>query len=275
LIEKVQKESKHKAIPYRLSIGGIYNLIHKQRFFVKLFKKVLQNYEDNIIFKTLLYPYLERNTIFQIYDTRLLSVVCGYLYDCCEATETALDSINNVAGEYNKEEVFIWKDVPAVDNARLLTFLKRRFNLNWLDKAEIKKFEDGNTIMIRYRAKSLSIMLNDKKTSAELKINRKKVYEFVVNPLPDGYLSIGAPGETVKATYTKFFEGMVSSLVSNLIVTLALGAIPGLGIGFEALAQDNRFMRLLEGTENKFRKQCDKLLAARKSIGVSRSKQKG
>jgi predicted transcriptional regulator len=36
LIEKVQKESiqkgsKHKAIPYRLSTGGIYNLIHKQR----------------------------------------------------------------------------------------------------------------------------------------------------------------------------------------------------------------------------------------------------
>ncbi|HET7392046.1 MAG TPA: hypothetical protein VFJ51_14605 [Nitrososphaeraceae archaeon] len=201
-----------------------------------------------------------------IYDTRLLSKVCGYLYDCCEATETALDSINNVAGEYNKEEVFIWKDVPGVDNSRLLNFLRQRFNLNWLDKADIKKFEDDNTIRIRYRSNSLSIILNDKKTSAELRINHKKVYEFVVNRLFDDWLSIGAPCETVKETYTKSFEGMVNSLVSNLIVTLALGAIPGHGIGFEALAQDNRFMRLLGETENTFRKQYDELLAASKSL---------
>ncbi|HET7390103.1 MAG TPA: hypothetical protein VFJ51_04705 [Nitrososphaeraceae archaeon] len=61
LIEKVEKESRHEAIYYRLSTGGIYNLIHKQRrLFVKLLKKVLQNYEDNITFKTLLYPYLEK-----------------------------------------------------------------------------------------------------------------------------------------------------------------------------------------------------------------------
>jgi hypothetical protein len=208
LIEKVEKknikkESNHGAIYYRLSAGGIYNLIHKQRrLFVKILKKVLQNYEDNIIFKTLLYPYLEKDTILNIYDTRLLSKVCGYLYDCCEVTETALDSINNVAGEYNKEEVFIWKDVPGVDNSRLLNFLRQRFYLNWLDKADIKKSEDDNTIRIRYRSNCLSIILNDKKTSAELIINHKKVYDFVVNPLFDDWLSIGAPGETVKETYT-------------------------------------------------------------------------
>jgi hypothetical protein len=253
LIENVEKESERGAKYYRLSTGGIYNLIRKQRrLFIKIIKNVLQNYEDNIIFKMLLYPYLEKNTILHIYDTRLLSKICGYLYDCCEATEIALDSINNIDGRYISEEVFIWKDVPGIYKARLLNFLKRRFNLNWVDNAKIIKFADGKTIKIEYRNNSLLIVLNDEKTSAELRINRKKVYEFVVNRLDDNWLPVCAPGDTIKETYTKFFEVIVNSLVPNLIFTLALEALPDVGVGFEVLAQDNKFMKLLEKIKGQF-----------------------
>src|SRR5918992_438364 len=52
LIEKEEKEFKHRAIYYRLSTGGIYYLIHnKSREFITLLQNVLQNHSDNIIFK--------------------------------------------------------------------------------------------------------------------------------------------------------------------------------------------------------------------------------
>jgi len=78
------------------------------------------------------------------------------------------------------------------------------------------------------------------------------VYEFVVNCLDDNWLQVCAPGDTIKETYVKFFEIMVNSLVPNLIFTLALEALPDLGIGFEVLAQDNKFMKLLEKIKGQF-----------------------
>jgi hypothetical protein len=125
LIENVEKESERGAKYYRLSTGGIYNLIRKQRrLFIKIIKNVLQNYEDNIIFKMLLYPYLEKNTILHIYDTRLLSKICGYLYDCCEATEIALDSINNIDGGYISEEVFYLERRSGCIQSQAIKFSK-------------------------------------------------------------------------------------------------------------------------------------------------------
>ena len=61
-----------------------------------------------------------------------------------------------------------------------------------------------------------------------------------------------APGDTIKETYAKFFEVMVNSLVSNLVFSLVLEAVPGVGVGFEVLAQNNKFMKQLEKIKGQF-----------------------
>ena len=57
-----------------------------------------------------------------------------------------------------------------------------------------------------------------------------------------------APGETVKETYTKFFEGTVNSLIPNLIFALAWKLYLDL-VGYEILSHDTKFMQLLQETE--------------------------
>ena len=97
LIQAVEKESDHAAKYYRLSIGGLYNLIYKRRkSFLRLFKRMLENHGDNIIFNTFLYPYFNRATMMESTLSLIsFSKVCSYLYDCCDVTETELDSIKS------------------------------------------------------------------------------------------------------------------------------------------------------------------------------------
>jgi hypothetical protein len=257
LIEKEEKESKHGAIYYRLSTGGIYYLIHNMsREFFGLLKNVLQNHSDSIIFKIFLDPYMERDTILQIKSTSRISRICYYLYQCCEATERAIESINRSSIGHLAKQVFLWQDVPGVDDHRLKNFLKQEFDVDWLEKAEIIKSDDHNTIKISCISKSLTIKLNDEKDKAILIINRKKEYEFTF--LSQTY-EVLYRGQPIKEFEANSLPLSIKSLVANLVFALALEGF-AIESDIKALAQDKKFMGLLNDNKQKFDDSYQKLL---------------
>ena len=257
LIEKEDKEAKHGAIYYKLSTGGIYYLIHNKNLeFFGVLKNVLQNHSDSMIFKIFLYPYMERDTILQIKSTSRISRICSYLHECCEATERAIESINRSSIGHLAKQVFLWQDVPGVDNHRLIDFLKQKFDIDWLEKAEIIKSDDRNTIRISRGRKSIMIKLNDKKDKAILTINRKKEYEFTF--LTQTY-EVLYRGQPIKEFEANSLPLSIKSLVANLVLALALEGF-AIESDIKALAQDKKFMRILSDNKQKFDDSYQKLL---------------
>lgn len=251
LIEAVEnKISKHQAIDYRLSTGGLYYLVYnKRREFMGLFNIVLRHYCQNIIFTTLLYPYLQKSTLINIRDTALISKICAHLHECCEDVESVLESLGKSNSKYVVQQICLWNDVheKGGDNYRLIDFLKREFNINWLDnRAEVIKYGNDNTLRISKRNNRILITLNERRTRAIMTLNRKELYKFTVSPM----LEILYRGQSVQEWSEFFFLKRVESLVADLVIALALRAT--IESDTKMLSQDENFMRLLEENKKKF-----------------------
>jgi hypothetical protein len=234
---------------YALANGGIYYLIRNNRpLFLKFLRTLLENHGDKIIFRVLLYPYIERKTLLQFKDVGLMSETSSYLYDCSDATENALDSmISTSKSKIATEEVFIWHDVPGLDDNRLCHFLKNRFNIEWLEGASIWKTEDGDTIRIRNKGNSLAISLHDKEMSADLIMNGKKIFQFVAESVvkeKSTVVFIGAPVETIEEYAERILAASLKSLAQKFVINLVLRAIPSFP-EFMALSKDPTFRRQL------------------------------
>lgn len=78
--------------------------------------------------------------------------------------------------------LFCWDDIPGSDTNKLKEFLIKNFNVKWIKSAKIEKKDNGMTIQLSAGSifkKSLSLVLNDEKTTAILTIN-DVVDEFIV-----------------------------------------------------------------------------------------------
>jgi hypothetical protein len=263
LIEEVEKQSNRGAKYYRLSVGGIYYLIHDQMtIFMSLIKEVLQNYCNNIIFNAFIFPYFMPSTVLGVKDTNIISKICIYLHDCLVEIERLLKFINNP--NRFTEEVFIWQDVPGLDNIRLVDFLKRKFNLDWIDNAEITKFEDGKTIKISKRSNSVLIKLAEE-NRAVLTINRGNPYELMVTHHTPEWLAVGDPSMTVREFEIRFSTSRLDSLLSSLIGELVLGVGHLSESDSQLLSQDLKFMRSAKITKEIINYNYQKLIFHKKS----------
>jgi hypothetical protein len=256
------KTSQHKAKYWKLSIGGIYYLILTKRMLPdKITKGILRNYGDNILLQFSLYPYINHSTLLQITNTALLSKVSLFLYECCKEIEDALGLINNKRSRYLVEEVFIWQYVPDknYDTNNLCEFLKRKFNLDWIDNAKIEKIENGNSLIISHKANSILITLNDKKTKAILKINRENKYEFIVKEYHHNWFRVEAPVIPIEEYAVHSLLLSTQQRVPGLIFNLASNAVSG-SSSFQILSQDERFIQSLEKTKMKFNVKSNEFL---------------
>ena len=270
LIDKFQtKTSQHKAKYSKLSMRGIYYLILKNSILPdNIIKGILRNYGDNILFQLFLYPYINQDTLLQITNTALLSKISLFLYECCKRIEDALRLINNKRSRYAVEQVFIWQDVPSknYENNKLLEFLKRKFNLDWIDHAEIEKIENDNKLRISYKANSILIILDDKKTKAILKIkNREIKYEFIVKAYKHSWFSIEAPVRPIEESAVHSLLLNTQQRVPGFIFDLASNAVSG-SSNFQILSQDERFIQSLEKTKIMFNVKSNELLKETKVI---------
>ncbi len=85
--------------------------------------------------------------------------------------------------------LFSWENVPGNDNERLIEFLTQKYSIDWAKTAKIEKIGDDKTIRLTTEKKSLSLILNNEKTKAKLKIDDLRTDEFIVK-LENGKLNI-------------------------------------------------------------------------------------
>ena len=85
------------ATTYKLTSCGLFYIFSNITTYSP---KLLVKYQDNILLKTLLYPYFERDTI-KTCTARLYAVITSYLRTCCEST---LYTLNIIKSNANTEE---------------------------------------------------------------------------------------------------------------------------------------------------------------------------
>ncbi|KAB2948279.1 MAG: Patatin-like phospholipase [Candidatus Methanoperedens nitroreducens] len=86
--------------------------------------------------------------------------------------------------------LFSWDEIPGNDSVRLIDFLKKNYNIDWLKTAKIEKIDDNKTIRASVEGNYLSLSLNNEKNKANLKIDDVRTDEFIAKKEDDGTLNI-------------------------------------------------------------------------------------
>jgi hypothetical protein len=266
LIVDTQQPSTRGAIKCKLSSSGIYFLISSKILSFDQMKSLIENYTDFILFQLFLYPYVTSDTLLKIQDSFIFSRIALYLSECFEKIE---DTINHLSHTYNQKNgnltqpLFTWENVPKEDyeTERLRQFLKKRFHLDWLEKAEIKKSENLESITISYGMNSALIKLNNERTEAILTNKGTELYHFIVRRVGnqtiidiDEFLMPGKESpvrisliETYLIPFIIFQQARIIDLIFSLFS--AYGASSA---ATQVLAEDENFQEALEKTKRHF-----------------------
>lgn len=78
------------------------------------------------------------------------------------------------------EKLFSWDDVSGNDSKKLLKNLKKDYDINWAESAEIRKSCDGKTICIFKYENSVEIIIDEKEETATLKISDGRTHDLEV-----------------------------------------------------------------------------------------------
>ena len=78
------------------------------------------------------------------------------------------------------EKLFSWDDVPGNDSKKLLKDLKKDYDINWAESAEICKSSDGKTICIFKDENSVEIIIDENEETATLKIGDGRTHDLEV-----------------------------------------------------------------------------------------------
>jgi hypothetical protein len=130
LIEEIKIEGgfKHGARNYKLTTRGLVYIFSELGAVLNINK--ISTYSENILFKTLVYPYFERNTIkYATYS--LIGLIESYLEECCQITRYAL--------EFMVEYIEPGTNMTAAELVRLPPIAKLQIQLNWHIKSFIVK----------------------------------------------------------------------------------------------------------------------------------------
>jgi len=270
LIEECRSvTSKHGAKYYKLSEKGLFYIITKIPSFIgeylnatQVFKLLQINYPEAFIFQLFLYPYLDVRTIGKIYGTPHVNSFWRYLRTCCQAVHD-LTYLKETG-----EQILIWADVKPKEtykfkefkDKRLGEFLKKRFNLNWLDQADITKSENNSTLKIFYKNRSVTIELIDNSDIALLKINRKEKLKLNVTIFKDEQnkpyvFDLCSTAESNENTQRINIEGRLKMHGFKLVLELL--SYPLIQNDVNVLSQDKKFIRLLNQVKQEFNDRCN------------------
>ena len=119
----------------------------------------------------------------------------------------------NIPSQY----LFSWEHVPGKDNERLIRYLDRNFRIRQVERAEIRKSDDGKTIDIRNKGKSVKIMIEEKKGKATIKINNEKISDLNVKR-ENGELNLYT--NPIESTYPAHYEVVGRIEIQDNVVSL-------------------------------------------------------
>ena len=169
LIQKDGSISKHGAIYYRLTSEGIYILflerpdgiifneyeISTKGKSVSNTRNFLNNYGNDILFKSFLYPFFNKETLDRIEYVFLWNIY-DYLHDCCKELQSIIDRKD--LAYYEKR--FSWNAVPGEDSKTLLQLLKETLHLAGdINNVNIMKSPDDKFITFLNNTELSTIIL--------------------------------------------------------------------------------------------------------------------
>jgi hypothetical protein len=255
-----ERESIHNPKYYRLTTGGIFSLIsYIQESLLspdmEKAKKLFHNYCENIIFRTILYPYFEKESLSQMDSRNIFLEIFYYLNKCCHSTNSFVQSMKK-----NKWFAFMpffnW-DNPEKYNSLAMQYLNSQFNLNLTEKLRIEKIDVNETIKISDKAKSVFITLNEKKDTAILTTEEGKKYNLGVQLDNKNNLSIRVTTylEVVLRQLALHINYDLLTLVFSINLRMTEKDLLGVEIktnSFNILSKDRKFVSLLERTKKLF-----------------------
>lgn len=272
---KKPKPNVHRARYLKLSERGIYYLMaNNSSLPYGVLKSLLKNCGDHLLFHYFLYPYIKRDTLLKISDSAIFSHTFSYLRDCCKTVQETLYMISHTYNQTNgnlTRQLFSWDNIPNADQDKevLRYFLKQRLRSNWLDKAEIRKTEDQNSIIVSYGLNSLLISLNKEKTKATLSFRGKKQLEFIVRE--SEVWTFEVPIISLEEIHMRIFQTSLHTRVQQLIFSLLSNYDPERGsisAAIRILSQDKRFMKALRETKDQFDKRYNMLKPRKKHNNI-------
>lgn len=243
---------------YKLSAYGTYYLIEKDdKLPYELLKNLLKYQGDHLLFKVFLYPYITQDSLLKITDSVIFSKILIYLHECYDRIQETFHIINHTYNQRNgylTNQLFVWQNVHDLSNDTkvLRDFLKQKFKLDWIDKAEIRKSDDENGITVSHGLESLLISLNKERTSATVSYRGKKYYEFIVRA-GLGQYTVEVPIAAIEEFHVRIFQMSIQARIQELIFSL----ISSYGVASAAiriLSQDPKFKQALKDTKNQFDK---------------------
>jgi hypothetical protein len=274
-------ESIHHPIYYRLTTGGIFHLISKTNIFVffsdskkanTAIETLFQNYSDNIIFKTLLYPYFQKETLSKINNEEIIAEIINYLKKCCSLTEKITRLIKNIPYPFLLSPLFDW-DNPEKYWISTMGQINDKFNLGFTKKPHVEKINgEEEIIKVTSDKKSVDIRLNDKKDAAILTTQDKKTYELPVTTFHGNY-TVGIIFDSArKIDFDRLVHGINYNLL-NLAVSMIMRITEKDFAGYtelstdayEILSQDAKLMSLLDKTKEVLEERYQTLVQLRKT----------
>ena len=261
-LKLIERPNKGNSKPCRVTLAGIVYLILKRKILVfSTITWVFRNYGDNLLFQRILYPYISKDTIMRLSFFNSLSPVALFLYDFCREMVSLIEATYLPENKDLIEIILASKAVPqdARQSKTLITFLKRRFNLDWLDKSKVV-LENDNALRIAYGSNSILIRLHNSNTKAVLTVSRKrKSRQFVVEVFRDDYLVRNKSVMTRDESLEFILPALIAHLVPTFVFSLASN-VPASSEDFRTLCKDKNFMELLESTRNNFDKRHELFL---------------
>jgi hypothetical protein len=186
LIKVVRVEQKVKRKPptiyYRLTTGGIFNLLSNQSDWnMEQMKNLFENYSDNIIFETFVYPYLKQETILQFNFAEPMEDLINYLKRICGLTSDA--DLKRLSEPFTYRVLFKWGTTSEMPMF-LSSFLNEEFGIKWVK--DTSKFEQTspNIIMISSSSNvhTLKFELNNEKNMVTLVERGRQIATLKMDP---------------------------------------------------------------------------------------------
>jgi hypothetical protein len=87
----VEKHREHpKALYHKLNAKGVYYLFSKhENLNYDVFRSLLINYGDHILFQLFVYPYISHQTLLKLQDSSIFMHLSSFLHKCCKRIEEA------------------------------------------------------------------------------------------------------------------------------------------------------------------------------------------
>ena len=188
------KNSVVEEIYYSVTSLGLFYLLNKN--IIKSIKNIVLKNRNDIFFRTFLYPYIEFETIEKLKGKDILSALSKYLLTCTKINNNVMidhllkikDNKGNkiMVGFPSSSLIPESKDPYEFGPYRSIQYLKKRYDISWLDENNIKirdEITEGiKIIRISHDKGKEEIILKvfPEKNKAILleKINNHKIAEF-------------------------------------------------------------------------------------------------